>query len=131
MSTTEIARVTDMIELASSKVSQIENIYETFYISKSMLVCKSTQSMFYMKEMLSTLDHAVELLTLANAKHVLGMFSSHKIRMIVVNEKLFEIIGNWFPFIFNAFDTYFFDSENDLNLPLATNTFTGKKIFFV
>ena len=113
------------------KIDIIEDVFETMYITKSMIICKDVPTMYYMKNILTKLDYPVEILTIKNAKDVLIGFSKHKIRMIIVSEACFDVFTSYLSFMFSYFDAIFIDDFENSGLQLTANNFEGKKIFFI
>ena len=90
--------------------NHINDVFESMYISRSMLVCGATSTMYYMYALLSKLDYPVDVLTVHNAQRVLDRFLAHKVRMIIVHHTYIPLFETYLKSVWSLLDVCFVDA---------------------
>jgi hypothetical protein len=77
---------------------KINDIFESKYIYKSIVVCKTPKYFYHIHNILKNLIFPVEILTHDNFTKVLSRFHKGEIRMIIVNEMMLNILVRYFVY---------------------------------
>lgn len=76
-------------------IRHINDIFHTKYVYKSVVVCQTPFELFYMYNLLKSLDYPVYLLTHESYEQGLLLFTKHRIRMLIMTPIMYEVISRY------------------------------------
>jgi hypothetical protein len=115
------------MDLIIKECLRINDVFETEYIYKSVVICKSPKYFYHIENILKDLLYPVEILTHMNFGNTISEFHKGNIRMLIISELMFNILLQHFTFEFEAVNIIFL-SENII-LKQNYTEFSDKKIF--
>jgi hypothetical protein len=105
----------------------INNIYETEYIYKAIIVCNDPYRIFSYITILSNMLYPIGVLTYQNFQKTISDFYKGKLRLLVISDVMFDIITTQYSKEFEAVNVIFTTDES--NLEQTSVILQNSKIF--
>ena len=120
-------------ERVVSIVRKINDVYESRYITRSIVVCgfADLETMCLMKSVMERLDYPVEVLTVQHSKEVLARFNATSIRTLIVSELCGALFESLLSFLATHIDVIFVDTDAVADPTWISRTFGEAKIVWL
>lgn len=88
-------------------VKQINDVFENEYVDRSIVLCRTLDTMHNVAELLEGQDYPVAIATIFNTKDPVVKFTEGKVRMLLMSESLVHVIKKFMPEVYNAANVVF------------------------
>lgn len=116
------------MDIIYEECQKINQVFESIYIYKSIVVCNEQKHFYYIPRILKKLLFPVEVITHDTLNSTFKKFQEGKIRMLVVSELMLNILLAYYPYDMDTVDVVFL-SKNVILSTETMNNMCNKNIF--
>jgi len=88
-------------------VKQINDVFESVYVDRSIVLCRNLDTMHNVAEILEGQDYPVAIATIFNTKDPMVKFAEGKVRMLLMTESLLHVVKKYMPDVYDAANVVF------------------------
>jgi hypothetical protein len=94
---------------------QINDVFETEYIYKSLIICNDPSHVYHMLTILKQSDFPVELLSYDNFNEMVYKYSNGNVRMLILSDMLYHILESHWEDLFKDVTKIFLTSKTKIS----------------
>lgn len=88
-------------------VKEIDNVFQSIYVDRSIVICKSLDTMYGLGELLSKLDFPLATMTIFDARAPLTKYLEGMARMLIMSEAMALVTKEYMPQAFELANVIF------------------------
>lgn len=113
-------------------VKEIDTVFQSIYVDRSIVICKSLSTMYGLSELLSKLDFPIATLTIFDSKTAMTKYMGGMARMLIMSEAMAHVTKQYMPQAFDLANVLFVVEGVEMSVEeFSEYESSGKQIIFL